>query len=51
MASVGRYSHLGVAALCITAVGLVATLVTFSILRDQAALRRPPVPIVTPLHP
>lgn len=49
--SAGRYSHIGVAALCLTAVALVGTLVTFSILRDQAALSRPGLSIVSPLHP
>lgn len=45
------HPHIGLAALCMTAVAMVATLVVFSILRDQAALRRPASAIVAPLHP
>lgn len=50
-AHAGRYAHVGLIALCMTAVALVAALVIFSILRDQAALRRPAAPIALPLQP
>jgi hypothetical protein len=46
------YRHFGVVALCLSAVGLVGTLVTFSIIRDLAALNRPVEPAITaPLRP
>lgn len=50
-AETGQYSHAGLIALCMVAVALVASLVTFSIVRDHAALRRPMAPIVVPLQP
>ncbi len=46
------YHHAGVVALCLAAVGLVGTMVTFSILRDLAALNGPVEPVITaPLRP
>ena len=46
------YRHFGVVALCLSAVGLVGTLVTFSIMRDLSALERPVEPVITaPLRP
>lgn len=51
-ASLQRYRHAGVILLCLSAVGLVGTLVTFSIMRDLSALERPLEPVITaPLRP
>jgi hypothetical protein len=51
-ASLQRYQHAGVIMLCLSAVGLVGALVTFSIMRDLSALERPVEPVITaPLRP
>jgi hypothetical protein len=44
-------SQLGLAALVGVAVGMMACMVIFSIVRDEAALSQPPAPIRAPLHP
>jgi hypothetical protein len=42
--------QLGLAVLVGVAVGMMACMVTFSIIRDEAALSQPPAPIRAPLQ-
>jgi hypothetical protein len=44
-------SQLGLTALVGFGVGMMACMVIFSILRDEAVLSQPPAPIRAPLHP